>query len=329
VVAIAAHYDLRSPSWAATTHAEAYAACLEQCSWLEHNGAADLIALTEHHGMDDGWLPSPVTLAAAIGARTTSLTILITAIITPLHDPIRLAEQLAVADLVSKGRVKAIMGIGYADHELVMAGIDRKQRGRIAEEHIRVMQRAWTGEELEWRGRTVRVRPLPYTKPHPLLMIGGGSEAAVRRAVRLRLPFLSAIDDPHLVDVYNDEAAKVGYAGFAVLPKGPAGGVHVTEDPEKAWAELGKYIEYETSTYRALQTGGTRSGILSHATDIEGIRKEGVYRIVTPDECVALANEIEPDGTIVLNPLLCGMPVDVGWASLELFHAKVLPRIRP
>ena len=113
-----------------------------------------------------------------------------------------------------------------------------------------------------------------------------------------------------------------------MLPHGP-GFVHVTEDPEKAWAELGDYAWYDAETYRSWQTPGTRSQVASKAADIEELKKEGIYRIVTPDECVAMAEELGPAGALVLHPLLCGMPVELGWESLELFASKVLPRIRP
>jgi alkanesulfonate monooxygenase SsuD/methylene tetrahydromethanopterin reductase-like flavin-dependent oxidoreductase (luciferase family) len=328
VVTIATRYDLRVPEWAATPPADVYAACLDQAAWLDETGATDIVALSEHHGMEDGWMPSPFTMAAAIAARTKRLPISITAAIVPLHDPVRLAEQVAVVDLISRGRVTFVAGIGYARHEFAMAGVDPKGRGALVEEYVDVMRKAWTGEPFEWRGRTIVVRPAPYTRPHPLLMLGGGSEPAARRAARLHLPFLSSINDPHLLDAYNEEAARAGYAHpFGILPKGP-GFVHVTEDPDKAWAELARYVQYDADTYRALQNRGSRSEVVSHATDLEGIKREGVYRIVTPDECVALANDLGAAGTIVLNPLLCGMPADLGWQSLELFRSQVLPRIR-
>lgn len=329
MVTIAARYDLRVPEWGATAAPDVYAACLEQAVWLESNKAADIVALSEHHGMEDGWMPSPFTMAAAIAARTSRIPISITAAIVPLHDPVRLAEQIAVADLISRGRITFVAGIGYAEHEFEMAGVDRKKRGKLIEEYLDVMRRAWTGEPFEWRGRTIVVRPVPYTKPHPLMMVGGGSEPAARRAGRMHLPFLASIYDPALLEAYQDEAAKSGYAHpMGILPKGP-GFVHVTEDPEKTWAELGRYVQYDADTYRAMQNRGSRSGVVSHATDLDGIKSEGVYRIVTPDECVALAAELEPMGTIVLNPLLCGMPAALGWESLELFRDKVLPRLRP
>jgi alkanesulfonate monooxygenase SsuD/methylene tetrahydromethanopterin reductase-like flavin-dependent oxidoreductase (luciferase family) len=325
---IGLRYDLRSPDWAATKHPEMYAACLEQSAWADEHGV-DIVTLSEHHGVDDGFLPSPMTMAAAIASRTKRVPITIAAALFPLHDPIRLAEQIAIVDLVSRGRVSIVAGAGYAQQEFEMAGIDRKQRGKMLEASIETMRKAWTGEPFEYEGRMVRVTPVPFSKPHPMILIGGSSEAAAKRAARLRLAFFPAIDDPELIEIYQQACAEEGFTGgFSMLPHGP-GFVHVTEDPEKAWAELADYAWYDAETYRSWQTPGTRSQVASKAADIEELKQEGIYRIVTPDECVAMADELGPAGALVLHPLLCGMPLDLGWASLELFATKVLPRIRP
>lgn len=326
---IALRYDLRAAPFAATQHAELYRACLEQCAWADEHSAADIAVVSEHHGMDDGFLPAPFTLAAAIAARTRRIPITVAAALVPLHDPIRLAEQIAIVDLISGGRVSFVAGAGYAPREFEMAGVDRTKRGKIVEEYVEVMRRAWTGEPFEWRGRTVQVTPRPLTQPHPTIFYGGAAEPAARRAARLRLPFFPSTDDPAVAAAYRDECAKQGWdGGFCMLPKGPAF-VHVAEDPEKAWAEIGPYAWYDAETYRALQADAAHSSITTEAADLDGLRREGKYRVVTPDECVALYEELGFEGTIVLHPLLAGMPADLGRESLELFRTRVLPRIRP
>src|SRR5262245_37077670 len=118
---IAIRYDLRAPKFGSTTHAEMYAACLDQCAWADAHGL-DSVVLSEHHGVEDGYLPAPVTLAAAVAGRTRTIRISIAAVLVPLHDPVRLAEQLAVASLASGGRVSFVAGLGYRDEEFAMAG---------------------------------------------------------------------------------------------------------------------------------------------------------------------------------------------------------------
>src|SRR5262245_3473390 len=149
-------FDLRVPPFATTTHAAMYQACLDQCEWADRIGL-DIVVLSEHHGVDDGFMSAPLTLAGAIAGRTKRIQINIAAILVPLHDPVRLAEQLATLALVSGGRVGFVAGLGYRAEEFEMAGVDRRQRGKLLEEYVEVMRKAWSGEAFEWRCRTARV----------------------------------------------------------------------------------------------------------------------------------------------------------------------------
>ncbi len=319
---IALRYDLRAPAFAGVAHETLYRTCLEQCAWADAHGL-DLVVLSEHHGVDDGYLSAPVTLAAAIAGRTQRLRIQIAAVLVPLHDPVRLAEQLATVALVSGGRLGIVAGVGYRQEEFDMAGVDRAQRGRLLEEYVGVLRQAWTGEPFTWRGRTIRVTPKPASPP--MILVGGSTPAAARRAARLRTGFFPAIGDRTLVDVYDAACRRYGFdGGFAMLPGGP-GFVHVSEDPERDWARIGPHALYDAQSYHAWQTPDQRSQVHVAARTVDDVRQSGVYRVVTPEECVALAAEV---GTLVLHPLMGGMPPELGWASLELFAAKVLPRLR-
>jgi alkanesulfonate monooxygenase SsuD/methylene tetrahydromethanopterin reductase-like flavin-dependent oxidoreductase (luciferase family) len=319
-------FDLRRPDFASASRPDLYAACLEQCGWADDHGFTSIV-LSEHHGVEDGYLSAPLAMAGAVLGRTRRTGVSISALLVPLHDPIRLAEDIAVLDLASAGRLTVIAGLGYREGEFEMFGVDRKRRGRIMEEHLRVMKQAWTGEPFEYRGTTVRVTPTPFTKPHPLVMVGGSTEIAARRAARLELPFMPAIGDPELQRLYEEECAEVGFAGgFTVLPMGP-GFVHVAEDPERAWELIAPHAMHEAQTYASWQTPGQRSSVTVYADSLEELKASGVYKVVTPDECVALAEELGPMGALVLHPLMGGMDPALGWESLELLASKVLPRL--
>jgi alkanesulfonate monooxygenase SsuD/methylene tetrahydromethanopterin reductase-like flavin-dependent oxidoreductase (luciferase family) len=315
-------FDLRVPPFASTTHADQYRACLEMCRWADELGI-DMCVLSEHHGVDDGYLPAPLTLAAAIAGATKRLPINIAALLLPLHDPVRIAEQLAVLDLASGGRVSIVAGLGYRAEEFEMAGIDRKQRGRLLEEAVDVLRQAWTGEPFTYRGRRVRVTPRPA---HPItIFLGGSTETAARRAARLRAAFLPAIGDPRLVQVYEEECRRVGFhTGFALMPGGP-GFVHVTLDPEGAWQRIAPHAVYDATTYASWQTPDQRSQVHVEGTSAEDVRRSGVYAVVTPEQCIALARE---HGRVVLHPLMGGLSPDFAWESLRLFEREVWPHIR-
>jgi alkanesulfonate monooxygenase SsuD/methylene tetrahydromethanopterin reductase-like flavin-dependent oxidoreductase (luciferase family) len=319
---IGIRFDLRVPPFASATHADLYAACLDQCAWADEHGL-DVVVLSEHHGVEDGYLPAPLMMAAAVGGRTRRIRINIAALLVPLHDPIRLAEQLAVLDLATGGRVSLVVGAGYRREEFEMSGTDYRQRGKLLEEYVGVLRQAWTGEPFEWRGRTIRVTPKP-TAP-PVILVGGSTAVAAKRAARLRAGFFPAIGDAQLGELYDAECARLGFSGgFSVLPGGP-GFVHVSNDPQRDWERIAPHALYDTQTYSSWQTPGQRSAVHVVASNIEELRRSGVYRVVTPDECVELARET---GRIILHPLMGGLSPEIGWAGLRLFAEEVLPRIR-
>jgi alkanesulfonate monooxygenase SsuD/methylene tetrahydromethanopterin reductase-like flavin-dependent oxidoreductase (luciferase family) len=324
---VALRFDLRNRPGGPTKAVDQYRECLSQCEWGERVGV-DFIAISEHHGAEDGFLPAPLTLAAAIAARTERIAIVVAALLAPLNDPVRIAEQLVVLDLLSRGRVTVVLGAGYRPEEFEMYGADRAERGKLLEEFALALEGAWTGSEFEWRGRSVRVTPLPFSRPGPGVLIGGSSPGAARRAARLRLGFFPAIGDEKLAEIYRNECEALGFSGGVVmLPRGP-GFVHVTKDPERDWQRLEPYLVHDAITYGSWQTPDVRSAVHVTGSDMEAVRSSGVYRVVTPDECVSLAEELGRDGAVQLHPLLAGMPPEWGWESLELFESEVLPRIK-
>src|SRR6202165_1943196 len=190
-------FDLRCPELCGSSMAELYSTCLDQCSWADQQGF-DTVVFSEHHGVPDGYLPSPLVMAGAVAGRTSRVMISISALLVPLHNPLRLAEDIAVLDLASGGRIAVVAGLGYRDPEFEMFEVERKGRGQLMENSIRTMKQAWTGEPFEYQGKTVRVTPRPKQDPHPVVLIGGSTEIAARRAASLNLPFMPAIGDQAL-----------------------------------------------------------------------------------------------------------------------------------
>ena len=116
-------FDLRNPAFAGVDMADRYEAALAMTEWADRRGAL-AVSLSEHHGSEDGYLPSPLVMAAAIAARTTNIAIAINALIAPFHDPLRLAEDIAVVDQLSRGRLHVTIAGGYAAHEFEMFGVE-------------------------------------------------------------------------------------------------------------------------------------------------------------------------------------------------------------
>ncbi|MFE3325591.1 LLM class flavin-dependent oxidoreductase [Streptomyces sp. NPDC059176] len=313
--------NLVDPAATPGTLADRYHAALEMAAYADDRGV-DTIQTEEHHGADDNWLPSPFVLAGAVFGATRRIAVTVSAIIGPLHDPLRLAEEIAVLDLLGRGRLVTVAGIGYRPEEYAARGVDWDRRGALQDELLDTLLAAWTGEEFTHRGRTVRVTPRPYTQPHPLLLVGGSSRPAARRAARRGLPFFPSAHLPELEAYYHRMREEYGTEGFCMMPAPETPLLHVAEDPDRVWAEHGHHFLHEALTYASWQSKEIRSAVRSTATTVSELRAEGVYRVLTPDECVAVGTE-----SLVLHPLCGGMPVDEGWRSVQLFCEQVLPRL--
>jgi alkanesulfonate monooxygenase SsuD/methylene tetrahydromethanopterin reductase-like flavin-dependent oxidoreductase (luciferase family) len=318
--------DFRAPAFGPASASEIYTAALEQFRWAEDHGF-NFLVLSEHHGIDDGWMPAPFTIAAVALGATRQVPVLLSASILPLHDPVRVAEQIAVIDNAFPGRLWTVFGAGYREEEFAMAGVDHARRGPILEEYVGVLLRAWTGEPFEWNGRTIRVTPVPATRPHPTVLVGGGVPAAARRAARLRLPMLPMNTDASVVAAYEDEARKVGFeGGFVMRPEGPTF-IHVTDDPDKAWNELAPYLLYETQTYASFQTPGQHSTPRVDAETVDDLKRAGQLWVGTPDDIIGRARALPPGAAMNFHPLAGGLPPELSWASLELFASACLPAL--
>ncbi|MFF3908585.1 LLM class flavin-dependent oxidoreductase [Streptomyces sp. NPDC001848] len=314
-------FNLVEPGATPASLGARYRAAVAMAGYADDRGITT-VQTEEHHGAANNWLPSPFVFAGAVLGATRRLSVTVSAAIGPLHDPLRLAEDIAVLDLVSGGRLVTVAGIGYRPEEYAVFGVDFERRGRLQDELLETLLKAWTGEEFEFRGRTVRITPRPYTQPHPLLLVGGSSKAAARRAARLGLPFFPSAHLPELEAYYKERLAEYGREGWTMMPAEETPLLHLAEDPDRAWARYGKHFLHEARTYASWQPWGARSAVRSAATTVEELRAEGVYRIVTPEECLALGLDSR-----VLHPLAGGMPVDEGWRSLQLFCERVLPRL--
>src|SRR6201999_701254 len=157
-------FDMRAPSWGAPP-AALYAAVPEMCSWAEDHGGLAAV-LCEHHGSEDGYLPSPLILAPAIAARTERLALSLI-LILPFYEPVRLAEDMAVLDIISGGRASYILALGYRPEEFEHFGLAVSDRGRLCDEKLALLRRLLAGETVVHDGRSITVTPRPLTAGGP------------------------------------------------------------------------------------------------------------------------------------------------------------------
>jgi alkanesulfonate monooxygenase SsuD/methylene tetrahydromethanopterin reductase-like flavin-dependent oxidoreductase (luciferase family) len=318
-------FDMRAPAFGAST-ADLYAAALDMAAFSESRGA--LIAVVcEHHTMADGYLPSPLVLATAMAARTSTLSIMTAVLVLPLYDPIRLAEDMVVLDIISGGRVSHVLAVGYRPEEYEHHGVDFHRRGRIAEEHLSLLLRAKTGEPFDHDGRRIHVTPAPITPGGPRVAWGGGSAAAAKRAGRFGLDFFAQGGDPSLEDVYADEARAHGHQpGMCMIPPlDLATTIFVADDIDKAWDELGPHLMHDVLSYAAINEGNTHTASLSPAKTADELRAENrTHRVISVDEAVELIGTGQP---LPLQPLIGGLPPDIAWRYLRVVTDQVMPLV--
>lgn len=317
-------FDLRDPGMSGVSPAARYRAALDMAEWADHAGFVSL-TLSEHHGSPDGYLPSPLVMAAAVAARTERITIQIAAMVASFHDPIRLAEDAAVVDLLSAGRLELVVANGYVAEEFDMFGVSMGERVARTTEMVRTLRAAWSGEPFEHRGRTVNVTPRPHRERGPKLAMGGSSGAAARRAARLGVSFRPS--NREAWDVYRAERVALGGSDPGEHRGGDSSATFVTVDVDQAWEELGPYLLHEVQSYGAWAAAAGADTGYTTAADVDELRASGRYRVLTPDQLVEDLRAAGTSGFALFHPLMGGIPPDLGWRSLRLLEREVLPRL--
>lgn len=309
---------------------EMYRAALEMTEWADDHGCS-VVAFSEHHGSPDGYLPAPTVLAAAAAARTRRVPIQVAALIATLHHPVQMAEELAVLDILSGGRVSVVLGMGYRQEEFDLYGIPMEDRAARLEAAVRVLRRAWAGEPLVGDGGSgenmLRVTPRPVTPGGPLLLLGGGTPAAARRAARLGLGMITERSGD-LEREYVEACRDLGREPGLFVGGGDATVVatFVDPDPDAAWERLGSYLLHDARAYADWNVGAAKPlpGSVVDVRTVEEVRAAGRYRVYTPDEAV---DHVRAGDPLMLHPLCGGTPPELGWSTLRLVADDVLPRL--
>jgi alkanesulfonate monooxygenase SsuD/methylene tetrahydromethanopterin reductase-like flavin-dependent oxidoreductase (luciferase family) len=240
-VNVGIYFDLRNPAAWPTDSSRLYGFTLEMCEEAERLGCHS-IWFSEHHLFDDGYLPAPLTFAAAAAARTRSVRLGTAIVIAPLHHPVALAEQCAVVDILSTGRVELGLGAGYRIPEFELFGAEVSARYGATDRCAEELRRLFS-----------LVTPTPV-QPHLPIWMGYQGPMGARRAGRLGEGLLCP--SPALWPAYRDGLIE---AGHAVEIGRMGGGLNgwVTEDPDRDWPLVAKHVAAQFDSYRAHMVQGT------------------------------------------------------------------------
>ena len=324
--------------------------------WAEELGF-DEVWLTEHHFIDYGLAVDPATLAAAAASRTRRVRIGLAAAILPFHHPVRLAEQLALIDIISNGRLDVGLGRGNRPAEFLGYNVPAEESRERFDETVEVMRRAWTEDHFSHRGRfytvpEARVIPKPLQRPHPPLYQVCVSRDGIENTALRGWPMLNSLlfgPVEQLIasrDTYVDTLKKVGRSEAEVRQLlsrwGVSRQIYVADTDAQALEEARNFEMWYQESFRrfivperiedahpSLQPGfRAMAERLSKVTWEELVRETLAFG--APD---TVARHIEIMRQMGVGQVLCwmnfgGLPQDKIRRSMELFAREVLPRFR-
>lgn len=328
-------YDFRNPPQWHQNSTELYQNIFRQIERAEKLGW-DEVWISEHHFTNDAYTPSVLTLAGAIATRTETMRVGTAALLLPLHDPVRVAEDAATIDVLSGGRLNLGLALGYRHEEYKGFGVDRSQRVARMEEGLQIVRQLLSGETVNWKSNhynieDAQISPLPVQKPIKLF-VGATVEAAARRAARLGDALLGSGGDLELIKAYRDELTKLGKNPDEHEITSGRMWLIVSNNPEKRLQEARDHLSYQLDTYfKWFQASlpGTADAVQQFSTD----DLLAIFRaqVVKPGQAIEIIEQETKNLGITswyswtLPP---GLPVDWADEHIELMAKEVIPAFR-
>jgi probable F420-dependent oxidoreductase len=312
-----------------------YREALEEVTRAEELGF-DSVWMEEHHSVTNHYWPSPLTVLAGFATRTSRLLLGTDIVVAAFHHPVRLAEDMAMLDVMSNGRAILGIAIGYKPDEFALYGVDLEKRGARFEEQLTILKGLWTQERVQFKGTYYsmegRLEPKPVQRPHPPLWIGGWGDITLRRAATLAdnwIPGPTA-DLKRLLAGQQQFLERRRAAGLAAPAEWPLTRDVIIADTDRRARELAE--EHIMVAYRREYAGGWRHPFIdgSIATDLDKLMEDR-FIIGGPEQCIQrLRRFVEQYGVthLICRMFFPGMPHAHIMRGLELLAREVLPAFR-
>lgn len=303
------------------TAEDLYAEALELAKHSESVGL-DSIWMSEHHFWDDDYMPSLLVTASAMAAVTTRITIGTAVLLAPLYDPLRLAEDAATVDLISKGRFVLGLGIGWRQEEFDLLKVPMTDVGKRISETVRILRRSWKNKPFEFHGDVfdlgiTNVTPKP--KSRIPILIGGFAPPALRRAGRIGDGFIGSTTRGSDVSALVGEVNK----GLQARKSAPADfqfafhkslWFHDDEDSLKAVLPHQQYIRWKYADM-GNEFGRASDGPLpapSEQPDLDSIAAQMIHgnEQQVADQISALQDDVGKDIHFIARSYFPGMSLD-------------------
>ncbi len=339
-------HAFRNPAYNRISWPQVYRDELSSIVYAEELGY-DNVWMSEHHFVDDGYMSSPLTIAAAAAAQTSAIRIGTYIMLLPMHDPLRVAETAATIDIISDGRFDLGLGMGYRPAELDGAGVPAAERGARMAEGAPLIQRLFTEENIDFDGRynfleNVTLSPPVVQKPHPPIWVGARAPKALDRAARHGFHLASVGPPEHRIE-YLEALARHGrdpsdhHVGQLIV-------VFVGETTQQAWDRCADGLHHMLSCYLdwgiesgdvVMEPNWDRSKMIP--TPEEMRRNQGAdflgqpTFIGSPSEVEEQIAEFQANSPGTHLAMYMNYPgTDPGYTreSMELFAAEVAPKLR-
>jgi alkanesulfonate monooxygenase SsuD/methylene tetrahydromethanopterin reductase-like flavin-dependent oxidoreductase (luciferase family) len=313
------YFDLRNPPGWRQDWSRVYSFALELCEEAEHLGA-DSAWFSEHHMFEDGYLPQPLTFAAAAAARTKRIRIGTAVLIAPLRRSVHLAEEAAVVDILSDGRLDLGLGAGYRPPEFDAYGAEFGDRYSATDRMVLELRKHWAGGD---------VTPPPRQSPVPIWLGYGGPQGA-RRAGRLGAGLMSLRREQ--LEPYQRGLRDAGLDPGLARMTGPVQ-AWVSEDPDRDWPLVAKHHAYQWDSYRRYMVEGTGHPA-PRPIDPDRSRANGLapglgnLLYATPDDAAErLRAHVRglPVDTLLFWVSLAGMPEDIVARHVQTLCTRLRP----
>lgn len=325
--------DFRNPIQWRRPWAALYGDILDFASWCDGAGF-DGIWVPEHHGAEDGYMPSPLVVLAAIAARTRRIKLGSAIALAPLYHPVRFAEECAVLDILSDGRLEMALAIGYRRRETEAYGVDFGKRGSRFDEFLEIVRRLWAGETVSFEGRHYTVSNATIMPPPPRgqipLYIGGFAEKALARVARYADGYFGNED---VCSLYADKLRAEGKDPAAARIRIQGLFTVVARDPDAAMHELAPYFHHVNNSYGQWLNEDKASGIDDVALrpmSLDAFKASGILQVLTPPQAIdhfrAMQQRIPVEHFMMMLPP--GMPPAQFIEYAELFANEVMPAFR-
>ena len=312
-----------------------YREALEEVTRAEELGF-DSVWMEEHHSVTNHYWPSPFTVLAGFATRTSTVMLGTDICVAAFYHPVRLAEDVAMLDVMSGGRITLGIAIGYKPDEFALYGVDLAKRGARFEEQLAIVKGLWTEGSVSFKGAyyTVegRLEPRPVTKPHPPLWIGGWGDLTLRRAATLAdnwIPGPTA-DLARLLAGKRQFLELRRAAGLPAPAEWPVTRDVIIADSDARARALAE--EHIMVAYRREYAGGWRHPFIdaSIATDLDRLMEDR-FIIGGPDQCIPkIRRFVEQHGMthLICRTFFPGMAHAHIMRELELIAREVMPAFR-